>query len=508
MTATRFCCTVFILSLFIGCTRTDETTGFAIPGGGSVTLWTTKSELFMEYPALVVGNEARFAVHLTWISDFKPVTEGRLSLFFKSPNGSEFATAAGAPTSPGIFRPTMTFNQPGKYDLTMIIEGSSRDTMHVKGLHVFSSPEEIPIEEESQGEQLITFLKEQQWNTDFRTEPAERRPMVGTIRAACEIIPKLNNEAIVSAPFTGTIPSEDNASLPIVGQRVERGERLAVMTPSAETAGGVENFASRFIEAKSDREFAAKEFDRAKQLHASGLISEKEYQETEAEFKQSDATYQTLSKYVQSSSDGESLDGFTLRAPLSGTIIETHVVPGRQVDAGEPLYRIINTSALWIRANVSSIEIGKLTRPNRAWLQLAGVDELIAIDEHNGKLISIAPAADPATRTFPVVFEILNVAGSLKVGMFGEVSIGAGQEMESLVIPESAVIEEEGRFSVYVHVEGESFAKRDVVLGARNGKYISVLKGLSEGEHVVTTGAYQVRLASLSSQLPAHGHEH
>ena len=462
----------------------------------------------MEYPALVVGNETRFAVHLTRLSDFKPITEGRLSLSFTLSGKSTLTGTTGGPTSPGIFRPTITFDQPGTYDLTMIIEGTSQDTLRVEGLQVFSTMEEIPTDEASQGEQLITFLKEQQWNTDFRTEPAKRKPMAGTIRAACEIIPKLSNEAIVSAPFTGTIPAEDNGNLPTIGQHVDRGELLAVMTPSAETPGGIENFASRFIEAKSDRELAAKEFERAKQLHASGLISEKEYQEAEAEFKQSDATYQTLSKYVQASGDGESTNGFTLRAPLSGTIIETHVLPGRQFDAGEPLYRIINTSALWIRANVASMEIGKLTRPSRAWLQLAGVNELVGIDEHNGKLVSVAAAIDPATRTFPVIFEVRNPAGSLKVGMFGEVSIATGREMESLVIPESALIEEEGRFSVYVHAGGEAFAKREVVLGERNGKYVSVLTGLSEGERVVTTGAYQVRLASLSSQLPAHAHEH
>lgn len=508
MTATRFYCSAFIFSLLIGCTRTDETADSAVPGGGSVTLWTTRSELFMEYPALVVGNESRFAVHLTWLSNFKPITEGRLSLHFTSSRGSRLTSTIEGPTSPGIFRPTITFDQPGTYDLIMIIQSATWDTLQIKQLQVYSSAKEIPAVEESQGEQLIPFLKEQQWNTDFRTEPVERKAMAGVIRAACEVIPKLNNEAIVSAPFTGTIPAEDNGSLPAIGQHVDRGELLAVMTPAAETPGGVENFASRFIVAKSDRELTAREFERAKQLHGSGLISEKEYQEAEAEFKQSDATYQTLSKYVEASGDGEPTNGFTMRAPLSGTIIEAHVVPGRQIDAGEPIYRIINTSALWIRANISSTEVGKLTRPSRAWLQLAGVNELIEIDKGNGRLVSIAAAIDPATRTFPVIFEVRNPSGSLKVGMFGEVSIATGREMEALVIPEASLIEEEGRFSVYVHAEGEAFAKRDVVLGERNGDYIIVLMGLSEGERVVTTGAYQVRLASLSSQLPAHGHEH
>lgn len=508
MKAAQFCYPMFILFLLIDCGRTDETTDSAKPEGGSVTLWTSKSELFMEYPALVTGTDNRLAVHLTWLTDFKPVTDGRLYLELTSSSGSRVTSTADKPTSPGIYRPTVKFDQPGTYRLTMVIDGLEGDTLHVERLRVFSSLAEIPAEAASQGEQLITFLKEQQWKTDFRTEPVERKEMTGTVRAACEIVPKLNNEAIVSAPFTGTIPAEENQNRPTIGQRIGRGDPLAVMIPSAETPGGVENFASRFIEAKSDLDLTGKEFERAKKLFSAGLISEKEYQETEAEFKQADATYRTLSRYSQMSGDGDSFRGFTLRAPLSGTIVDVHVVQGKQVDGGEPLYRIINTSSLWVRANVASTEMGKLTRPHRAWLQLAGVDELFEVNERNGRLVSVGTTIDPETRTFPVIFEVENPAGNLRVGMFGEVSIATGREKRSLVVPESALIEEEGRYSVYVHVEGEAFVKRDVTLGERNGENIEILAGISEGERVVTVGAYQVRLASLSSQLPAHGHEH
>lgn len=77
-----------------------------------------------------------------------------------------------------------------------------------------------------------------------------------------------------------------------------------------------------------------------------------------------------------------------------------------------------------------------------------------------------------------------------------------------MVVPESALMEDEGRFSLYVHVEGESFSKRDVTVGQRNGSEVELHDGVKEGERIVTKGAYQVRLASMSSQLPAHGHEH
>lgn len=504
-----FMCIMLAASFLFGCGRTaDEGAAPSEPPGGSVTAWTSRTELFMEHPALIVGKEIRFAVHLTWLSDFKAVAEGRLSLAFTSTAGSRSAASVEKPASPGIFRPTITFEQPGIYTLIMTIHGAGQDTMEIEGFHVFPSSAEVPSDEVSRGDELIPFLKEQQWKIDFRTEPVVRRSMSGNIRAAAEILPQPNSEAIVSAPFTGTIPAEGNEILPVVGQDVAKGARLAAMIPSAETPSGIENFSSRFIEAETNRSLAKSELERAKRLRDIEGISEKEYQEAESAFKRADATYGTLSTYVQSDSDGRSPGTFALKAPLSGTIMETHVVRGKQIDAGAPLYRIINTRSVWVRASVASTEIGKVARPRTAWLQLSGGGAPLEINERNGTLISVAAAIDPATRTFPVIFEVRNHSGNLRVGMFGEINIAAGKANKVLVVAESALIEEEGRYSVYVHVEGEAFAKRDVTLGDRNGEYVGVLSGLSEGERVVTVGAYQVRLASLSSQLPAHGHEH
>lgn len=508
MTRYRIYSLAFILSLLAGCSQTDDGTEHHEPPGGAVTVWTSKAELFMEHPALIVGNEIRFAFHLTWLSDFKPVNEAKLTLEFISADGFRLVISVDTPTSPGIYRPVVSFDRSGIYDLTMIVEGRSKDTLHVSEIMVFTTAEEVPPEEATQGEPLITFLKEQQWKIDFRTEPAVQGSISGTVRAACEIVPRLNNEAILSAPFTGIIPAEENQRLPVVGQQVRSGARLAAMIPSAETPGGMENFLSRFVDAETNLALAEKEFERAKHLRSVDGISDREYQIVEAEYKRAYTTFQTLSKYAHANSVDKFPDSFTLNAPLSGTIVEAHVVPGKQVNAGEPLYRIINTSSVWIRADVVSTEVGRLAQPSRTWLRLAGIDETFEVNERNGKLVSIATAIDPLTRTFPVIFEVQNPEETLRIGMFGEISIATGRTMDGLVIPVSALIEEEGRYSVYVHIEGEAFAKRDVVLGERNGDYIEVRSGLSEGERVVTEGAYQVRLASFSSQLPAHGHEH
>ena len=79
---------------------------------------------------------------------------------------------------------------------------------------------------------------------------------------------------------------------------------------------------------------------------------------------------------------------------------------------------------------------------------------------------------------------------------------------EALVVPVSALVDEDGRAVAFVQVSGETFEKRDLTLGIRDGAFVQVLSGLAEGERVVTKGAYAIRLASVSTTIPAHGHAH
>jgi membrane fusion protein, heavy metal efflux system len=123
-------------------------------------------------------------------------------------------------------------------------------------------------------------------------------------------------------------------------------------------------------------------------------------------------------------------------------------------------------------------------------------------------VLSVGSVIDPASRTLPVIYQIPNGDGSIKVGQNARVEIQTGQRVRGVVIPVTAVLDEDGRPVAYVQPEGESFEKRELKLGGRQGDRVLVLEGIKAGERVVTGAAYQVRLASLSTAVPAHGHEH
>ena len=80
--------------------------------------------------------------------------------------------------------------------------------------------------------------------------------------------------------------------------------------------------------------------------------------------------------------------------------------------------------------------------------------------------------------------------------------------MEDVAVPIEAVTDEAGQNVVYVMLGGESFERRILRLGIRDGGYVQVKSGLEPGERIVTRGAYLVRLAAASPAEAGHGHAH
>jgi membrane fusion protein, heavy metal efflux system len=108
----------------------------------------------------------------------------------------------------------------------------------------------------------------------------------------------------------------------------------------------------------------------------------------------------------------------------------------------------------------------------------------------------------------PLVYEVSNPAQALRIGMTLTLYVETATVEDAIAIPQSALVDEEGRYVAFVQAAGETFVKRDLVLGLRDTGFVQVVQGLSEGERVTTEGAYAIRLASVSTTLPAHGHSH
>ncbi|MEP0938182.1 MAG: efflux RND transporter periplasmic adaptor subunit, partial [Cyclobacteriaceae bacterium] len=130
-----------------------------------------------------------------------------------------------------------------------------------------------------------------------------------------------------------------------------------------------------------------------------------------------------------------------------------------------------------------------------------------SLKDRGGKIISVGKEVE-ADQPLISVFAEVNEGVEMPEGSFTEAQLAVGSAVESLTVPTSCLLEDYGNYSVIVQLSGESFERRNVTLGKRNGSEVEVIKGLSLGEVVVTKGAYAVKMASMSGQAPAHGHAH
>lgn len=474
-------------------TKEGAGTGATELAGGAVTLWTDSTELFMEHPALIVGAPDKFAVHLTDLTDFAPLRSGRITLTFRSRDGgAPVVVVQETPRSPGIYGPAPTFARPGTYDLTILVDSpQAKDSITVPGLRVYASAAEAP-KAAAAGKSGIAFLKEQQWKTPgFATAFAAEGEVSATFDASGVIEPQAGRWAQVSAPVAGLVEASGIARSPVPGERVARGQALAVLAPSLGDGGG-----ALIAEARARLREAQDEYDRAQRLLAVEAVPQRRVHEAEIRLT---AAKEALGGY--SADEGGRV---TVRAPVGGVIAERRITPGSRVEAGAPLFTIVDASVVWLRVNVPAAQAPNVSRSSGVEFQVEGSPRTYAAR----RVISVGSVIDSLSRTVPVLLEVANPDGSLKVGANARVAVRTGRRERGVTIPASAVLDEDGRPIAYVQPEGESFEKRELLVAGRESGRVLVRGGLKAGERVVTGAAYQVRLASLSTSVPAHGHEH
>jgi RND family efflux transporter MFP subunit len=485
-----------------------QTTEVHGQGSGIVTtVWSERLEIFAEHPAMIAGQEsAPWAVHVTWLNGYRPLTEGTLTLRFRRPDGAAYVHTVEGPPEPGIFTPQPAIPEAGTFRLFMIVEGAQvQDTIEVGDLTVHESPSAAPAPEGRSPE--ISYRKEQQWETAFGVAEVRERSVRRSVEATGTIEPVAGQFAKVSAPVSGLTPARANLNMPAPGDRVQAGQTMAILSPS----GGEGSYA----DLKGRVERLEREVRRAERLVDAEAIPRKRLVEARHDLDLARAALESMdgssgsASQLAAASSESSADGadfnYDLKAPISGRVQERHLAPGSRVGVGTVLYTIVDPSRVWIRLRVPAEHAAAADQATGAVFTVEGSDTA----HEASRVVSMGASINSDTRTLPVRLEAPNPDGALKIGMMADARLLLGDTQSGVALPNEAIQTEDGRPVAYVQTGGESFERRPLQLGSSNGQYTLVKRGVQAGEHVVTAGAYQVYLASLnSSQMAGHGHPH
>jgi RND family efflux transporter MFP subunit len=474
------------------------------------TLHSDRTELFVEFPALAVGHDSPFAVHLTDLVKGGPVGSGKVTVIL-SGNGVEESFEAGPSEVVGIFRPVARPSLPGQRELIVVHRTDGTEDRHKIGNVTVHQTAEKAIaagapELEEGG---IRFLQEQQWLVNFATEPVARGVVRASFPAFGTVRPRPEAEAVISAPVSGRMfPAGD--AFPRLGEAVAAGRVLAILLPRVSDAdrASLELAAAR---ARVGLEQTAADLQRLESLLAEGAVPERRV--SEARLAERTARAEIAAARTRLAQHGDTTRAgpgtIEIKAPLAGVVTASVGAVGSFVEAGADLFRVVDPERAWLVIRVFEADAWRLAGVAGATFRIPGLPEVFEATEGTGaQVIGAGVTVDPGTRTIPLIIEFPNHETRIPVGTRVIASVLTGQAEDSLVLPAEAVQEDGGLDVAYVQVTGESFDRRVLRLGVRDGARIQVLDGLVEGERVVARGAWYVRLASAAGSIPAHGHAH
>ena len=194
-------------------------------------------------------------------------------------------------------------------------------------------------------------------------------------------------------------------------------------------------------------------------------------------------------------SSGEVRQEIEIDSPVSGYITERRAFPSTAVQPDTRLYAIAGLSTVWVNAQVFQSDLAQVK---------VGAPATVTVDTYPGRPLAgrvdfIYPDVDMATRTARVRIILANPDLGLSPGMFVRVALKVPMGTQ-LVIPSSGVLQSGTRQIIFVDHGNGSLEPREVQLGPRVGDDFIVLKGLKEGEQIITSANF---LIDSESQLQA-----
>lgn len=223
---------------------------------------------------------------------------------------------------------------------------------------------------------------------------------------------------------------------------------------------------------------------------------------------------------IGASQHAEPTATFALRAPITGSVTESKVLPGAAVAPGDPIFVIADLSVMDVVAEIPERSLPEVRIGQRATVSIAAFPSM----KFSGTVERMRDALNTETRTLRAVIHVANGSGRLRPGMFATVQLevptrdatamprSATNDRRVLVIPESAIITDGERKFVFVETGERTYERREIrasVLStagsAKQGtSAVAVQDGLRAGERVVISGAFilksELAKASLSDE--------
>ncbi len=314
---------------------------------------------------------------------------------------------------------------------------------------------------------------------DFKVPVTVREVTTGTVedRVVATGTLRATEVASLRAETSGTLHLARVAG----GRRVSEGDAVSAGEIVAEIRGEDVRIAARTEATETAYREAERDYDSRKTLFDEGLIPESELRAAATRLAQAKIDWER-SRLTE--------DRSRLRSPIDGIVLhlardeqDQPLADGQLVAQGLVVAQVAPVDRLVADVDLVGADVARVRPGLEARLEHpAWPDRVFA-----GRVVRLAPALNPATRTLRAEVAVDNRDRLLRPGMFAEVTIVAARHEGVAVVPREAVTERQGISVVFV-VEGQKVSKRPVRLGLGDDEVVEVLDGVAPGERVVVRG--------------------
>lgn len=462
-----------------------------------VTAYSDNLELYLVSDGIIAGEDVDMDAHLTFLDSFKPVADAQVTGKLLCA-GTVLAEVEAEMEEPGIY--CMEFRPEKSGDAVLELSVKSGDFSETVSAEVRICVDDEEADEEIEASEPhssngVSFSKDKSWMIDFSTAECQRIPVGTIIHTMAQVVLPSESEHGITAGAAGAVTYAIKDM--VVGSQVRKGQVLFIID------GGIagENFAVKYADAEAQYTLTKAEFERARELAGSKVVSASQLQQARSDYEKAKAVYESLARNY---SDGKHV----VKASQDGYLDQLMVANGQYVEAGQQLACISDLDEVHLMAEVQSRYYNRLSMVNGANIRRMDTDQVYSLESLGGHMVSFGRVTSQESPLVPVTFCMKNSVG-LVPGSFVEMFIKAGADNEVLAVPSESVVEEMGQYFVFVQLNPVFFEKRLVVLGQTDGLNTEILSGVKEGERVVAKGAVLVKLSQASGALDPHaGHNH
>jgi cobalt-zinc-cadmium efflux system membrane fusion protein len=285
-----------------------------------------------------------------------------------------------------------------------------------------------------------------------------------------------------------------------LGDRVKSGQPLAAIGSLQ-----LDQLIEEYLVGKAQADVAENSFRRTEKLRADDIVTERKLIEDKGRYLETKARYQHIREKLLNMGlsmteltalergQHEESHRYTLTSPITGTVIAQNAVRGQGVAPGNELFEVVNTSRVWVFANLPIEQARKFKEGDVGIILPKGGEPITA------PLTYLAPVADETTRTIRVRFEVENQQHRLKPREYVDVQLTVASP-PTLAVPVSAVTMVDNVRGIFVHREtGYVFAP--IEAGREGGGWVEVRKGLTSGEQVVIDGVFDLKNVLLKEHI-------